>query len=119
MWQEWNDAHDGGRLPARKPGRVTAIHDGYDGIAGFGRMPRSDQKREGNLMNKSCSSCRFYLAETASAGICRRHPPVLIVVAGSPSSRHPGVSASGSCGEHSFDLLGWRKPIGRFCLTII
>jgi hypothetical protein len=47
----------------------------------------------------ACGRCLYWLPFTDTAGECRRHPPVVDFVDGSPESAWPATFATDWCGE--------------------
>lgn len=54
---------------------------------------------------QSCATCRCFVAEPKEElGLCKRYPPVPIVVADEPVSTFPCVARDDVCGEYAVRL---------------
>ena len=52
----------------------------------------------------SCENCKYLYCDIPGqhTGICRRYPPTVIDLNGSPTTRWPTVSNEHWCGEHVY-----------------
>jgi hypothetical protein len=54
------------------------------------------------LDQQACATCRCWVAEPgAGAGLCKRFPPVVVVVADELASAYPSTTPDDICGEYA------------------
>jgi hypothetical protein len=54
---------------------------------------------------QSCATCRCFVAEPKDElGLCKRYPPVVVVIEDDPVSTFPAVERDEICGEYAIRL---------------
>ena len=50
---------------------------------------------------QTCQSCKYYLAQTETQGLCRRYPPAMLPTQEGVVAFFPPMLNEGWCGEHN------------------